>query len=156
MAQGKALSDVQEEKLRHAFLAGDDVVMASRLAECSLSSAKTRYRRLEVAPPDNLDQLRLEKSHAAVETAVREMTEVRLTLIRSIPGKVADAPLRDVTVAIGILTDKVQLLTGAATANVAHSGTINHRDLSRFTDGEVEAMSAVAERAKAERMAVGV
>ena len=43
---------------------------------------------------------------------------------------------------------------GPAEVNVNHSGTINHRDLSRFDDDEIEAMSRVAERAKAERAGV--
>jgi len=41
------------------------------------------------------------------------------------------------------------------THTVTHKGTINHRDLSRFDDAEIEAMSRVAERAKAERQEVG-
>lgn len=34
--------------------------------------------------------------------------------------------------------------------NVNHGGTISHRDLSAFTDDEIEKLAAVAERAKAE------
>lgn len=32
--------------------------------------------------------------------------------------------------------------------NVTHAGTISHRDLSAFTDDEIEKLAAVAERAK--------
>lgn len=33
--------------------------------------------------------------------------------------------------------------------NVTHSGTINHRDASAFTDAEIESLAAIAERRKA-------
>jgi len=124
MAQGKALSDVQEEKLRHAFLAGDDALVAARFAECSETAARKRYRVLAIAPPDDYAELRATKTVEAIDTAVREMTDVRLLLIRAIPDKIPDADLKSVAVTIGVLTDKIQLITGASTANVTHGGTI--------------------------------
>jgi len=90
-----------------------------------------------------------------VELAVAEMLDVRLQLIRAVPGTIPGASLRDIATGIGILTDKIRLETGQPTDHTRHSGTVNHRDLSRFDDAEIEAMSRVAERAKAERQEVG-
>jgi len=155
MGQGKPLSDVQEEKLRHAFLRGDDVATAVRETGISESSIRKRYRALESAPPDNLAELRAQKNAEAVELAVAEMLDVRLQLIRAIPGTIPSASLRDIATGIGILTDKIRVETGQPTDHTRHSGTITHRDLSRFTDDEIEGMTAMAERLAAQREAAG-
>jgi len=42
------------------------------------------------------------------------------------------------------------------THTVTHTGTVNHRDLSRFTDDEIEGMTVMAERVAAQREAAVV
>jgi len=41
------------------------------------------------------------------------------------------------------------------THTVTHKGTVNHRDLSKFTDDEIDGMTAMAERLAAQREGVG-
>lgn len=87
---------------------------------------------------------------AASDAARREGIDALLDDVEN--ALIARAKKIDTTAAIFLLKSHRRETYGDKIAH-DHAGTITHRhrDLSHFTDAEIEAMSAVAERVKAER-----
>lgn len=71
-------------------------------------------------PPPNevVNEKRLELSEL-LDIAIR-------AAIDSLPEKLPDAPYKDTVTAIGIMTDKKQLVDGKATERQDHTGTVEH------------------------------
>jgi recombinational DNA repair protein (RecF pathway) len=140
MAQGKALTDWQEETIRATWLLTENGSEAARLAGCAPTTANAYIRE----HMDELLQLRQQKAP--------ELSEVISALLQRLvsaafdPAKLADASLGHLMTGIGILIDKHQLITGKATART-ETNTI---DPSKLTPEEREMAARIREKLAAE------
>lgn len=109
MAQGARLSDMQIETIRAVFAEGGSLGEAAREAGCAKNSA----RKYAPPPNDELAQLRTQK-RADIITRIAEVRSLYLEHLAQ-PDVMSIATARDAATIVGILTDKHQLLSGAAT-----------------------------------------
>lgn len=138
MAQGQRLTDEQVETIRAVFSEGGSLGDAARAAACSKNSA----RKYAPPPDDNLAQLRTEKK----ADIISRIAEVRSMWLEHLAEEdvIAKADGRESVIVFGTLTDKHQLMTGAATSRTETGPP----DSGRFTLDEIEKLAAVAERVK--------
>ena len=128
MAQGKRLSDTQIEEIRLAYAETGVVADAARAAGCSEASARKYCH----APNDGLAELRAEKK----ADVVAKIAEVRSAYLDHMlkESVIKEATAKDSAVIVGVLTDKHQLLSGAATARTETTAA----DPNRLTPEEKE------------------
>lgn len=83
-----------------------------------------------------------QKAREALET---RMEDVQALLLSTIPGKLQDAPLRDVATAYGILSDKLLLLRGQPTSHVQTTAGTDDERVSRLAELLGQAKERVGE-----------
>lgn len=109
MTRGLPLTDWQTETIRAVWLLTENGSEAARAAGCS-SSAANKYIR------EHLDELRMERQQKRPELVdVLTVLLERLVSVSFDPLKIQQATLADTLRGIGILTDKIQLISGNAT-----------------------------------------
>lgn len=110
MTQGQRLTDEQIETIRLTYAETGFIVAAARAAGCSESAARKYCH----APDDGLAELRAEKQ----ADVITKIAEVRLRYLEHMLDDkvVTETSARDSVVVVGTLTDKHQLLIGAATS----------------------------------------
>lgn len=123
MAQGQRLTDWQIETIRLAYAETGNASHAARQAGVPIRSAQ-RYCKEH---HDALTQLRQEKRADVVVT----MSAVRIAVLEEMatPARIEKASLHELATTAGILTDKIELLTGGATARTETRHADNPRDV---------------------------
>lgn len=124
MAREK-LTDAQIERIKAVYAETGNKSEAARAAGVSRTSA-LRY----ITADAQMDSLRQQKRVEAIATVAREradfaelLADAREAYIRHLmePTVIATADAKDAATIVGILTDKHQLVTGAATARTEAS-----------------------------------
>lgn len=110
MAQGVRLSDQQIETIRAAWVLTGNGSYAAKAAGCATSTANKYIKDHH----DELRQLRQEKAPDIAEILNAVLNEVLSGMLD--PSKVRDANLNQLATTAGIVIDKMQLLSGQATA----------------------------------------
>jgi hypothetical protein len=142
MAQGQRLTDEQIETIRLTYAETGFIVAAAREAGCSESAARKYCH----APDDDLTELRAEKR----ADVITKLAEVRLRYLdHMLDDKViAETSARDAVIVVGTLTDKHQLLIGAATSRsevlIRQQAEVMAAELGVPVDEILEEASAVA------------
>lgn len=123
--RGKRLSDEQIERIKAVYAETGNIREAARAAGVPEATA-----RRHVKHDDGLTQVRAQKRVEAVATVAREradfaelLADAREAYIRHLmePAVIATADAKDAATIVGILTDKHQLVTGAATVRTEAS-----------------------------------
>ena len=140
MAQGVRLSEEQVETIRQAWILTGNAAYAAKLAGCSGSTAAkfVRENRTELL------RLRSEKAPSLMETLNAVLTEVLAGLVD--PAKIKSAQYGELSRTAGIVIDKMQLLSGQATARV-ETGAI---DPGKLTPEEMEQAARIRAKLAAE------
>jgi lysozyme family protein len=133
MAQGRMLDDEQVEAIRMAYLEAGGVV---KDVARSLGVSEASVRKYGPAPDDDFAALRAEKK----ADIIGKLAAARLVYLDHLTTEstVKAAPAKDAAIVFGVLVDKHQLLTGKATER------IETRDLSDFTDDQLEKLAVIA------------
>lgn len=129
MPRGSKISPELVEKIKaHYAMTGN---LAKTAKEFGVSSQTVmKYRDQE---PDKLEELRTYNKELYIKDAWKTLG----LLFESLPDKIKGSPLREVTTAIGIITDKVQLLNGDPTSRSDNTNKNTH-DLGELTLGQAE------------------
>lgn len=107
MPRGEKINPQRKEEIRaHYAVTQSLAATAKHFGVSSQSVMKIRDEK-----PDELEEMRTYNK----ELFIRDAWDSVGQLMAIIPAKAIDAPLSNVTTAIGILIDKMQLLTGEAT-----------------------------------------
>lgn len=79
---------------------------------------------------DEFSQIRSEKLAASIPEIIERCKQVQIVLLDALMDKtkIAEAPYRDIGVNFGIVTEKLQLITGEATERHEHRDTTDARD----------------------------
>ena len=109
MAQGSRLTDWQIETIQQAYAETGNVAHAAREAGCAYNTAKSYVRDHH----DELTKLRNEKRADVVTTMMAVRTRALEELIT--PSRLSKASIPELSTLVGVMTDKIQLLTGGAT-----------------------------------------
>ena len=106
----RELTPIQIESIRAARAAGAGVRETAREVGCSTAAVR-KYGEM---PDDECARLRTEKTVDAIEQIAKARALYLEHLMK--PSVIAAATARDAVVVVGTLTDKHQLMTGAATS----------------------------------------
>jgi molybdenum-dependent DNA-binding transcriptional regulator ModE len=138
VAQGQRLSDWQIETIRLAYAETGSISHAARESGCAYNTAKSYV----ASHHDDLTDLRNQKK----ADVVAQVAALRIRLLEEMhtATRLSKASLYELGTLFGILTDKHQLLTGKAT-----SRTEQTNPLAVWSDDEIDALAAMAERRKA-------
>jgi len=107
------LTDEQRETVLLAYAQTGSKRAAARKADCSEASVRRIIADADAETVGALTQMRAQKRVDLAET----LGDVEIALARALmdPRKIAEAPLDKVAVALGIVIDKRQLVTGKPT-----------------------------------------
>ena len=96
---------------------------------------------------EQIEQARTEKIEAVMPSIIDEIAAAQRAIIKAMrdPSKIAEADMRDLATAFGILTDKHQLLTGQPTAR-NHNLNQEADPAPILTPEELEQMAQLRER----------
>ena len=109
MAQGSRLTDWQIETIQQAYAETGNVAHAAREAGVPYMSAKRYCASIH----DDLVKLRNEKRADVVSAMMIVRTRALEELIT--PSRLSKASIPELSTLVGVMTDKIQLLTGGAT-----------------------------------------
>lgn len=137
MAQGKPLSAWQIEVIRTTWLLTENGAEAARRAGCSKAAADAYISKHR----EELQTLRSQKNPPIAE--VIEAVLYRVLSVALDNKKLADASLQQVLTGVGILVDKLQLLSGEATERY------EHRDLDAAREELARRIDELAARRRA-------
>lgn len=142
MAQGVRLSEWQVQAIEDAWIMTGNASVGARVAGCNARTAQKHVR-------ENLERL----TALAAQKAPSHLETLQYILNRLLggladPAKIDQASLGDVAKATGIVIDKMQLLSGQATARV-ETGAI---DPGRLTPEEMEQAARIRKKLAAEAM----
>lgn len=148
MGKAATLTDEQVETIRATYAMTGKYSEAAKAAGVSIASAR-KY----VLLSDDLEDLRTEKRREVIEATIPEViaafSRAQLALVEALTDadKLAKATVNEIAVAIGIVTDKRQLLSGQATDRREH---VSADVASRLTAEEMEQAAKIRERLAAQ------
>lgn len=136
MAQGQRITDQQIEIIHATYAETGSYSAAAHDAGCTVSTTR-KY----VLESDNLVELRNQKRADVVSVA----STARIRLIEAMVDaeKIKRASISELATAVGILTDKIQILTGKATSRNEH---ISVDPSSQLTAEEMEKAAELREK----------
>ncbi len=146
MVQGVKLSDWQEELIRAAYAETGNVAHAAREAGCAYNTAKKYVT-------DHQDELtKLRNLKRADVVAAMQMVRIRALEELVTPSRLSKASIGELATLTGIMTDKIQLLTGGATTRNESTVTISRSALTPEDREKARQLreKLLAERSKAE------
>ena len=129
MAQGTRLTDWQIETIQQAYAESGNVAHAAREAGCAYNTAKSYVRDHH----DELTKLRNEKRADVVTTMMLVRARALEELVT--PSRLSKASISELSMLTGIMTDKIQILTGGAThraeTKIVDPGVLSPEDRER-------------------------
>jgi molybdenum-dependent DNA-binding transcriptional regulator ModE len=146
------LSDEQRERALLEYAQTGSYRAAGRAVGCSADSVKRIVREAEQESRTPIAQLRAQKMAETVVNVLDEFKRAQLALLTALmdAGKIADADLKAVATSLGIVTDKILLMSGEATARTE---SVVADPSAKLTPDEMEAAARI--RAKLAAGSVG-
>lgn len=134
MGRGRLTSAETVETIRATYSLTGSIADTSRNLNIPESTVR-KY--IDPKTKDEFAEIRAETMAVAIPEIVAKATRVQIALLDAIADKdsLAKASLQEKAIAFGVVTDKVQLMTGEATERYEHRNTTEARDaLARRVD----------------------
>jgi hypothetical protein len=124
MGRGRVTPDETIEKIKATYALNGNARETSRVLGVSFETVR------KYISPDDKDQFSQIRSEKRIDI-IEKAKDVQIKLLEAMidPKKLAEAKLSEVGVAFGIVTEKIQLLSGEATERHEHRDSTESRNM---------------------------